>query len=49
VPNATTGVNAVLRNIVWNEGDEILYFRYKLLIHLSFPHLYYSSNFSTWV
>ncbi|CZT45388.1 related to isopenicillin N epimerase [Rhynchosporium secalis] len=28
VPNATTGVNTVLRNIVWNEDgkDEILYF-----------------------
>ncbi|KAL2070800.1 hypothetical protein VTL71DRAFT_13826 [Oculimacula yallundae] len=29
VPNATTGVNTVLRNIVWNEDgkDEILYFK----------------------
>jgi len=28
VPNATTGVNTVLGNIFWNNGDEILYFRY---------------------
>ncbi|KAG4428102.1 hypothetical protein IFR05_016414 [Cadophora sp. M221] len=30
VPNATTGVNTVLRNIVWNQDgkDEILYFRH---------------------
>lgn len=29
VPNATTGVNTVLRNIVWNYHgkDEIIYFR----------------------
>jgi len=29
VPNATTGVNTVLRNIAWNEDgkDEILYFK----------------------
>ena len=31
VPNATTGVNTVLRNIVWNEGDEILYFKYEFI------------------
>jgi hypothetical protein len=30
VPNATTGVNAVVRNLIWNAHgkDEILYFRY---------------------
>lgn len=29
VPNATTGVNTVLRNVVWNQDgkDEILYFQ----------------------
>lgn len=26
IPNATTGVNTVLRNLKWEEGDMIVYF-----------------------
>ncbi len=40
VPNATTGVNTIIRNIVWDSDgkDEILYFWYaiSLLEQLSF-------------
>jgi selenocysteine lyase/cysteine desulfurase len=41
VPNATTGVNTVLRNIRWEEGDVVLYFStiydscHKTIAHLS--------------
>lgn len=36
VPNATTGVNIVLRNLVWNQDgkDEVLYFKYVLWFKL---------------
>ncbi|KAB8298679.1 hypothetical protein EYC80_000856 [Monilinia laxa] len=30
IPNATTGVNTVLRNLKWEEGDMIVYFRAEL-------------------